>query len=341
MGSHLVELLLDGGCEVTVVDSFVTSSPRNLRHLRDEPRLRVIRRDVRAPIAGEYDRIYHLASPASPDDYGREPVHTLLTNAVGTHRLLELARACGARFLLASTSEAYGDPLVHPQSEDYWGNVNPIGPRSAYDEGKRFAEAMTVAYVRQHGVDARIVRIFNSYGPRMRPADGRMPSAFIASALRGEPIDVHGTGRQTRSLCYVGDTAKGLIAAMERGGPGEAYNIGRPDELTVAEFARAVKRVTRSSSRIRRVPGRPQDIRRRRPDIRKAARELGWRPRTTLDEGLRETVRHFAELLGTAVPLMPATPARAGDRSPRARGRRAAAATAPGKPARKHPRRAA
>ena len=304
MGSHLVELLLEAGCEVTVLDSFVTSSPRNIRHLRGEPRLRVVRRDVRRPISGTYERIYHLASPASPEDYGRDPVHTLLTNALGTHRLLELARACRARFLLASTSEAYGDPLVHPQREDYWGNVDPIGPRSAYDEGKRFAEAMTVAYVRQHGVDARIVRIFNSYGPRMRPTDGRMPSSFIASALRGEPIEVHGTGRQTRSLCYVVDTARGLMAAMERGRTGEAYNIGRPDELTVGQFARAVKRAARSDSQIRRVPGRPQDIQRRRPHIGKAVRELGWRPRTTLEEGLRETVRHFADELGTAVPLM-------------------------------------
>ena len=320
MGSHLVELLLESGGDVTVVDSFVTSSPRNLAHLRGHPRLRLIRRDVRLRAAGSYDRIYHLASPASPDDYGRDPIHTLLTNALGTHRLLELARTCGARLLLASTSEVYGDPLVHPQREDYAGNVDPIGPRSSYDEGKRFAEAMTIAFVRQEGVDARIVRIFNSYGPRMRPNDGRMPSAFITSALRGEPIPVQGSGRQTRSLCYVGDTARGLIAAMERGRAGEVYNIGRPDELTVGEFARMVRAVAGSRSPIRRVAGRPQDIRRRRPDIRKARRELGWSPRTTLEEGLRQTVRHFAAELGVALPLSGTTRSRSPGAG--ARGRR-------------------
>jgi nucleoside-diphosphate-sugar epimerase len=303
VGSHLVDLLLQGGSDVTVLDSFVTSSARNLAHVRQHPRLRLMRRDVRTRVPGSFERIYHLASPASPDDYGREPIHTLLTNAIGTHGLLELARRCGARLLLASTSEVYGDPLVHPQREDYRGNVDPIGPRSSYDEGKRFAEAMTIAYVRQHGVDARIVRIFNTYGPRMRPGDGRMPSAFIASALRGEPIPVHGSGRQTRSLCYVVDTAGGLIAAMERGRAGEVYNIGRPDELTVGEFARLVKRATGSLSPIRRVAGRPQDIRRRKPDIAKAKRELGWTPRTSLEDGLRETVDHFAAELGTPLPL--------------------------------------
>lgn len=243
---------------------------------------------------GSYERIYQLASPASPEDYTRLPIETLLTNAVGTWRLLELARRSGARFLLASTSEVYGDALEHPQRESYAGNVDPIGPRSAYDEGKRFAEAIAVSYARTHGVDARIARIFNTYGPRMRLGDGRMPSAFITSALRREPLIVHGNGRQTRSLCYVRDTARGLIAAMERGRSAEAYNIGRPEELTVLEFARLVLRLTRSSSPLRFARRRPGDIHRRRPDIRKAVRELGWRPVTPLRRGLAETIAWFA-----------------------------------------------
>lgn len=297
VGSHVVELLLAEGAAVTVLDSFHTSAPENLASVHGHADLRMIRGDVRDPISGAFDRVYHLASPASPEDYGRDGVHTLLTNAVGTQRLLELACRSGARFLLASTSEVYGDPLVHPQTEAYFGNVDPIGPRSAYDEGKRFAEALTVAYVRQHRVDARIVRIFNAYGPRMRPHDGRMPSAFIVAALRGEPIPIHGTGRQTRSLCYVRDTARGLRAAMDRGRAGEVYNIGAPDELTVLEFARAVRAAAGSRSRLGRVPGRPQDIQRRRPDITKARRDLGWGPETPLAEGLRETVAWFADAL--------------------------------------------
>lgn len=301
IGSHLVELLLGSGASVTVLDSFVTSSRRNLENPRSA-HLVIVRRDVRRSFAGEFDYVYHLASPASPEDYGRDGLHTLTTNAVGTERMLDVALASGARFLLASTSEVYGDPLEHPQRETYAGNVDPIGPRSSYDEGKRFAEALTIAYVRQHRVNARIVRIFNSYGPRMRPADGRMPSTFITAALRGQPLPVHGDGRQTRSLCYVGDTAAGLIAAMHRGRSGEVYNIGRPDELTVMEFAQTVKRITGSASRIQRIPGRPQDIHRRRPDIRKARRELGWTPRVTLARGLSLTVPWFARELGVPLP---------------------------------------
>ncbi len=294
LGSHLVDLLIASGETVVVVDNFLTSTPRNLAHLRGHPRLRLRRADVRELSGGRYDGVYHLASPASPDDYGRFPVQTLLTNALGTWRLLEIARRSRARFLLASTSEVYGDPLEHPQRETYHGNVDPIGARSAYDEGKRFAEALTVAYVRHHGLDARIVRIFNTYGPRMRPTDGRMVSSFCASALRGEPLLVHGNGRQTRSLCYVGDTCRGLIAAMARGRAGEAYNIGRPSEMTVLAVAEAVRRLARSSSPIRFTKARPADIRRRRPDIRKARRELGWRPTTTLAKGLRQTLPWFA-----------------------------------------------
>jgi dTDP-glucose 4,6-dehydratase len=243
--------------------------------------------------SGRYDRVYHLASPASPDKYFATPVDTALTNAVGTQRALDIARRSGARFLLTSTSEVYGDPLQHPQRETYWGNVNPMGPRSSYDEGKRFAEALTVAYIGEHDVDARVVRIFNTYGPRMRPDDGRMPSAFIVSALRGTPIEIQGTGRQTRSLCFVEDTVRGLVAAMEKGKRGEVYNIGRPDETTVLAFARTVKRVSGSSARIVHVAARTEDIRRRKPDIRKARRELGWQPRVTLSTGLRQTIEWF------------------------------------------------
>jgi nucleoside-diphosphate-sugar epimerase len=220
-----------------------------------------------------------------------------MVNAVGTRRLLEIARASRARFLLASTSEVYGDPLEHPQAETYWGNVDPIGPRSQYDEGKRFAEALTIAFVRQYLINARIVRIFNAYGPRMAINDGRMPSTFIVAALRGEPIPVHGDGTQTRSLCYVEDTAAGLIAAMERGTSGEVYNIGRPDEVTVLDFAERVRRAAASRSPIVQIAGRPQEIRRRCPDPTKAERALGWSPQTSLDQGLDRTIAWYRSRL--------------------------------------------
>lgn len=291
------------GHRVTVVDDFRTSDPSNLSSVRRNSRFRLIRADVREMPDGRYERVYHLASPASPDKYGAAPIDTALTNAVGTHRALDIALRSRARFLLASTSEVYGDPLEHPQRETYWGNVNPTGPRSSYDEGKRFAEALTTAYVAEHAIDARIVRIFNTYGPRMRPDDGRMPSAFITSAVRGEPITIQGTGSQTRSLCYVADTVRGLVATMERGRSGGIYNIGRPDETTVLAFARTVKRLSGSSSQIVRVAGRREDIRRRKPDIRKARRELGWTPTTILSVGLRKTIRWFsAELDVTRRP---------------------------------------
>jgi len=297
LGSHLVGLLLAQGHSVVVIDSFITAPTTNLSSYRGDRNLRVVRRDIRDTSYGRYQRVYHLASPASPLDYGRLPIETLTTNSAGTARLLEVARRSGARFLLASTSEVYGDPLVHPQREGYFGNVDPVGARSAYDEGKRFAEALTMAHVRTRGLDARIVRIFNAYGPRMRPGDGRMPSSFIVQALRGEPIPVQGSGQQTRSLCYVVDVAEGLIAAMERGKPGEVYNVGRPDEMRVIDFARLVRRTTASSSAIVRVPGRPGEIRRRRPDIAKARREIGWTPRTPLRLGLRQTVNWYRDEL--------------------------------------------
>ncbi len=300
VGSHLVEALVDHGDEVVVLDNLLTGASANLAHLPTE-RVALVHGSAEETQEGAYDRVYHLASPASPEAYSAHQVATLMANSAGTKRLLDVAEAAGARFLLASTSEIYGDPLVHPQPETYWGNVDPIGPRSMYDEGKRFAEALVVAYVRERRSSARIARIFNSYGPRMKLDDGRMPSSFIASALRGEPLLVHDTGSQTRSLCYVGDTASGLIAAMEHGRPGEAYNIGRADEISVLEFARLVARQTGSAAPIHLVPGRPQDIQRRCPDTAKAERELGWRPRTSLSDGLNATIAWYREELGSAV----------------------------------------
>lgn len=302
IGSHLVEQLLRAGHSVTVVDDLSTGSSENLARIRTR-RLSVIRADVGRAPSERFARVYHLASAASPESYSRAQIKTLVTNAIGTRRVLEIAAAAGARFLLASTSEVYGDPLEHPQREVYWGNVNPIGPRSAYDEGKRFAEALTVAFVRERGVNARIVRIFNTYGPRMRVDDGRMPAAFIVAALRGDALQVQGDGRQTRSLCYVGDTVEGLVAAMERGTCGEVYNIGRDDEISVLDFARMVIDVTSSGSAIRHVPGRSQDIQRRRPDLSKTRRALQWTPEIDLRRGLRDTCDWYRRALSAGPPL--------------------------------------
>ncbi|HEY6202665.1 MAG TPA: NAD-dependent epimerase/dehydratase family protein [Candidatus Limnocylindria bacterium] len=296
VGSHLVELLVEQGDHVTVVDNLLTGSTRNLAHLA-RPSLDFVRQDAESAPDGNFDRVYHLASPASPEAYGRNQVATLMANSAGTKHLLDVAARAGARFLMASTSEVYGDPLVHPQPESYWGNVDPIGPRSMYDEAKRFAEALVVAYVRERGADARISRIFNAYGPRMQLNDGRMPSTFIAAAIRGEPIPVHGDGSQTRSLCYVMDTARGLIATMERGTPGSVYNIGRADEVSVLEFAQIVARATGRMTPIHFVPRRPQDIQRRCPDTTMAERDLGWRATTPIDEGLRATLAWYRDAL--------------------------------------------
>lgn len=304
VGSHLVELLIARGDEVTVVDNFLTGSAANLVHLPKD-RLRVVRGHAEQAADGAYDRVYHLASPASPEAYGRHQVATLVANSEGTKRLLDVAERAGARFLLASTSEVYGDPLVHPQPETYWGNVDPMGPRSMYDEGKRFAEALVMAYVRERGANARIARIFNAYGPRMQLNDGRMPSAFIAAAVRGESIPVHGDGQQTRSLCFVEDTTRGLIAAMERGTQAEAYNIGRADEISVLQFARLVAQTARTSATISFESGRVQDIQRRCPDVAKAERDLGWRATTPLYEGLRRTVAWYRQVLDAAPISMP------------------------------------
>jgi nucleoside-diphosphate-sugar epimerase len=298
VGSHLVELLVARGDEVVVLDNLLTGSATNLEHLPGD-RVTLVRGAAEDAPDGEFDRVYHLASPASPEAYSLYQVATLMANSAGTRRLLDVAERARARFLLASTSEVYGDPLVHPQPETYWGNVDPIGPRSMYDEGKRFAEALATAFVRERRADARIVRIFNAYGPRMQLNDGRMPSSFIAAALRSETLQVHGDGSQTRSLCYVGDTASGLFAAMEHGRAGEVYNIGRPDEMSVLEFAREVIRVAGTEARIEMVPPRPQDIARRRPDISKAERQLGWHPAIPLAAGLRTTIQWYRKILGT------------------------------------------
>jgi len=299
VGSHLVEALVAGGDEVVVLDNLLTGAPGNLAHLPPE-QVRLVHGCAEDAADGASDRVYHLASPASPEAYGAHQVAPLMANSAGTKRLLDVAEATGARFLLASTSEIYGDPLVHPQPETYWGNVDPVGPRSMYDEGKRFAEALVAAYVRERGSSARIARIFNSYGPRMKLDDGRMPSSFIASALRGDPLLVHDPGSQTRSLCYVGDTASGLIAAMVRGRAGEAYTLGRAAEISVLEFAKLVAFQTGSTSPIRLVPGRPQDIRRRCPDTAKAERELGWSPHVALSDGLDATIAWYRRELGFA-----------------------------------------
>jgi UDP-glucuronate decarboxylase len=308
LGSHLCDALLREGQEVTAIDNFITGRRENLAHLEHEPRFTLHEGDIcQAPLP-EVDAIFHLASPASPVGYGRHPVETMLVNSKGTHRLLDLARSRGALFLLASTSEVYGDPLVHPQPEGYWGNVDPVGPRSCYDESKRFAEALTMVYCQEHRVDARIVRIFNCYGPRSAPDDGRLIPNFVTQALRGEPITVYGDGSQTRSLCYVSDLVRGLSLAMFRTkARGQIINLGNPDERPVLEYARLVKEITATGSAIVHVEARPGEIARRCPDISRARSELGWSPTTPLEDGLRATIDWFRELLRTP-PASPPEP---------------------------------
>jgi nucleoside-diphosphate-sugar epimerase len=304
IGSHLVDRLLAAGHDVTVADNLLTGQPANLAHQRGNPALTVIQQDIAAPLAPSlrdvgFDRVYHLASPASPRGYAKFPIETLLVNSQGTHQLLELARQCGARFLLASTSEVYGDPQVHPQVETYWGNVNPIGPRACYDEGKRFAETMTMEYVRQHAVDARIARIFNTYGPRSHPGDGRVVPNFCVQALRNDPITIYGTGGQTRSFCYVADLVNGLMALMETPGlAGEVVNLGNPEEHTIRQFADRIVSLAGSQSAIVHEELPVDDPQRRRPDIGKAGRLLGWSPQVSLDTGLAETLAYFRVALG-------------------------------------------
>jgi UDP-glucuronate decarboxylase len=302
IGSHLCRRLLDAGHAVTCVDDLSTGRLANIAGLEDVPGFRFIQHDLVEPIAEPVDAVYHLASPASPTGYLRRPIETMRVNSEGTLHLLGLARAHGARFLLASTSEAYGDPEVHPQREDYWGNVNPIGVRACYDEGKRFAEALTMAHVREHNVDARIVRIFNTYGPRSDPEDGRLVPNFITQALRGEPLTVYGAGSQTRSLCYVSDLVEGLLRAMDcDAARGDVINLGNPEEHTVLEYAERIRALADSRSSIVHVEAElGDDPRRRQPDIGKAIQLLSWRPQVPLDRGLHLTIDYFRDELAQA-----------------------------------------
>ncbi len=301
IGSNLCDALIERGWDVVAVDNFITGARANLAHLAGNQRFELISCGVEDAPCVACDAVFHLASPASPVGYGEHPLETLRVNSQGTWRALHIAREQNARFLLASTSEVYGDPLKHPQPEDYFGNVDPIGPRSCYDEGKRFAEALTVAYVRKHGLDARIVRIFNCYGPRNRLDDGRMVPTFAGQALRGEPLTVHGDGKQTRSLCYVDDLVEGLLAAMcTEGTGGRVYNLGQPREHSVIEFARLIVKIAGSDSPIVHVAPREADIERRKPDVRRAEAELGWTAKRSLEFGLARTIAWYREQLRAA-----------------------------------------
>ena len=298
LGSHLCERLLADRCEVVCLDDLSTGAAANVAHLQDSSSFRLIRTDVTnfVHVPGEVDAVLHFASPASPVDYLRRPIATLKVGSIGTLHGLGLAKEKGARFLLASTSETYGDPQIHPQPESYWGHVNPVGPRGVYDEAKRFAEAMTMAYRRTHGVDTAIVRIFNTYGPRMRPDDGRAIPTFIRQALMGEPLTVAGDGSQTRSVCYVDDLVDGIVRLLRSDQPGPV-NIGNPHELTVLELAHRVRAAAGSSSPVVHLPRPEDDPCVRQPDITLAKAELGWKPTVTLEEGLDRTVGWFRELL--------------------------------------------
>ena len=295
LGSHLSDRLLADGHEVIGLDNLITGDERNIAHLAGNRKFRFVFHDVTEYIFldGPVDAILHFASPASPIDYLQIPIQTLKVGALGTHKALGLARAKKARFLLASTSEVYGDPLVHPQPETYWGNVNPVGPRGCYDEAKRFAEAMTIAYRNFHGVDTRIVRIFNTYGPRMRPNDGRIVPSLVGQALREEPLTVFGDGSQTRSFCYVSDLIDGITRLLlsDHGGP---INIGNPAEMTVLEFAEAIRRLTGTNAPLVFRPLPVDDPKQRRPDITLARAVLGWEPKVGLDEGLKSTIASLA-----------------------------------------------
>jgi len=295
IGSHMCDRLLAEGHGVVAVDNFLTGAQENLAHLATHARFRFRLHDITQPLAvdGPLDAVLNLASPASPKDYMQHAIETLDVGSAGTRNLLELARAHGARFLLASTSECYGDPLVHPQVETYWGNVNPVGPRSCYDESKRFAEALTMAYHRTYGLRTNIARIFNTYGPRMKLDDGRVVPAFIDQALRGAPLTIFGDGSQTRSFCYVSDMVEGICRLMQSA---ESYpvNLGNANEMTVREFAERILRITASPSRILCQPLPEDDPRQRQPDISKARRLLGWEPRVGLDEGLRLTIDFYS-----------------------------------------------
>ena len=297
IGSHLCERLLSEGNDVLCLDNFFTGRRENIFHLLEEPRFELFRHDVIEPILLEIDQIYNLACPASPIYYQYNPVKTVKTSVVGTINMLGLAKRVHARILQASTSEIYGDPLVHPQMEEYWGNVNPIGLRSCYDEGKRIAETLMMDYHRQNQVDTRIARIFNTYGPRMLENDGRVVSNFIVQALRGEQLTIYGTGQQTRSFCYVDDLVEGLIRLMNTEGLHEPVNLGNPTEFTIKELADEVMRTCNSTSTMKFLTLPEDDPKQRKPDISRAQRLLGWNPTIPLAEGLKKTVEYFKNVL--------------------------------------------
>jgi nucleoside-diphosphate-sugar epimerase len=305
IGSHLGARLLDEGHSVLCIDNFITGSKRNIEPLCTHPHFTFIQQDVTHPFDFEADAIFHLASPASPVGYMEHPIETILVNSHGTYLLLEQAKRQNARFLLASTSEAYGDPLVHPQREDYWGNVNPIGPRACYDESKRLGETLTMEYYRQYQLNARIVRIFNTYGPNSQIHDGRMIPNFITQALLNEPLTIYGDGSITRSICYVSDLVDGLMRAMFKPHTaGEVFNLGNTEEHTVLEYAHTIIRLCEATSTIVFEPNRTDDPERRRPDISKAQQVLGWQPKIGIEAGLRRTIEWFSNYV-TPSPSIP------------------------------------
>jgi dTDP-glucose 4,6-dehydratase len=299
LGSHLTDRFLADGHSVVGLDNFITGNPENIAHLASEPRFEFIRHDISTYtyVSGALDGVLHFASPASPIDYLEHPIPTLKVGALGTHNALGLAKAKRARFFLASTSEVYGDPMVHPQTESYWGNVNPVGPRGVYDEAKRFAEAMTMAYHTYHKLDTRIVRIFNTYGPRMRPRDGRVVSNFIVQALTNEPITIYGDGSQTRSFCFVSDEVEGIYRLFMKGDHNPT-NIGNPDEYTVRELADIVVQLTGSQSGIEQRALPEDDPKVRKPDITRARKMLGWEPEIDVRVGVARTIEYFRTIVG-------------------------------------------
>ena len=293
LGSHLADALLSEGWNVVVVDNLLTGRPANLAHLSREPRFEFIEKDICQPFdVGKIEYVFHFASPASPEDYHAHGIETLQVGSIGTFHALEIARKYGAKYLVSSTSECYGDPLEHPQKETYWGHVNPVGPRSVYDEAKRFTEAATVAYRRYHNVDVRIARIFNTYGPRMQIRDGRVVPNFMRQGLTGQDLTVYGNGNQTRSFCYVSDEIEGFLR-LAKSDEHMPVNIGNPNEFTILECAQVVLKITESKSRIRHEPLPQDDPRQRRPDISKARELLGWEPKIDLETGLRLSLDYF------------------------------------------------
>ena len=315
LGSHLCERMLAEGHEVVCVDNLITGRMENVAHLLEREGFQVLEHDVSKPftVDGPVDYVLHFASPASPIDYLELPIQTLKVGSLGTHNTLGLAKAKEARYLLASTSEVYGDPKEHPQKETYWGNVNPVGPRGVYDEAKRFAEAMTMAYHRYHGLDVRIVRIFNTYGPRMRLRDGRVVPAFIQQALTGEPLTVFGEGKQTRSFCFVSDLVEGIFRLL-MSDLVEPCNIGNPHEMTILEFAETIRAAVGSSSPIVFKPLPVDDPQTRQPDITQARERLGWEPKVSLEEGLQSTIAYFRQVLEEQGRLPAPPPRQSADR---------------------------